>query len=159
MTVLRRRWPESHGPVWTADRSRRFESPGAGHARAHDQDFFFFFLLFFLLLFFFFGTFLPFLRASERPMAMACLRLFTLPPFPPLPLLSVPFLRLCIARFTSLPALREYLAISTSKAGSEFSDHTRLLHNCQPRESVSRSNRSFKQSRPPSTPYPPTAPA
>src|SRR3954469_24442948 len=109
MTVLRRRWPESHGPVWTADRSRRFESPGAGHARAHDQDFFFFFLLFFLLLFFFFGTFLPFLRASERPIAMACLRLFTLPPFPPLPLFSLPFFCFFTAFFTSLPALLEYL--------------------------------------------------
>jgi hypothetical protein len=42
---------------------------------------------------FFSGTFLPFLRASERPMAMACFRLFTVPPFPPLPLLRVPFLR------------------------------------------------------------------
>src|SRR5690348_7083040 len=31
----------------------------------------------------FFGTFLPFLRAFDRPMAMACLRLFTLPPRPP----------------------------------------------------------------------------
>src|ERR1700685_2967722 len=36
--------------------------------------------------YFFFGTFLPFLRALARPMAMACLRLFTLPPLPPLPL-------------------------------------------------------------------------
>jgi hypothetical protein len=26
------------------------------------------------------GTFFPFLRASESPMAMACLRLFTVPP-------------------------------------------------------------------------------
>jgi len=30
----------------------------------------------------FFGTLLPFLRAFERPMAMACLRLLTLPPVP-----------------------------------------------------------------------------
>jgi hypothetical protein len=28
----------------------------------------------------FFGTFLPFLRALESPIAIACLRLFTLPP-------------------------------------------------------------------------------
>src|SRR5262249_32874788 len=60
------------------------------------------------------GTFLPFLRASERPMAMACLRLFTLPPLPPLPLFSVPVLRRCMALFTSLLALREYLAMSSS---------------------------------------------
>jgi len=43
---------------------------------------------------FFEGTFWPFLRASESPMAIACFRLFTLPPLPPLPDLSVPlFLR------------------------------------------------------------------
>jgi len=28
----------------------------------------------------FLGTLAPFFRASERPMAIACLRLFTLPP-------------------------------------------------------------------------------
>src|SRR5262249_24313137 len=36
------------------------------------------------------GTFLPFLRTLERPMAIACLRLFTLPPRPRRPLLAVP---------------------------------------------------------------------
>jgi hypothetical protein len=40
--------------------------------------------------FFFRGTFLPFLRAFESAMAIACLRLFTLPPFPPLPLFAFP---------------------------------------------------------------------
>src|SRR6266545_1551647 len=40
--------------------------------------------------FFFLGTLLPFLRALESAMAIACLRLFTLPPFPPLPLFAVP---------------------------------------------------------------------
>ena len=65
-----------------------------------------------LLLLFFFGTFLPFFRASESPIAIACFRLFTLPP---LPLLSVPFFFLCMARFTSLPALREYFAIGSSR--------------------------------------------
>jgi len=53
------------------------------------------------------GTFFPFLRASDRPMAIACLRLVTF--FPLRPLLSLPEFRLCIARFTSLEALREYL--------------------------------------------------
>src|SRR5512138_2224096 len=43
------------------------------------------------------GTFAPFLRASERPIAIACLRLFTLPPWPLLPRLSVPCLRRPIA--------------------------------------------------------------
>src|SRR4051812_6073570 len=52
-----------------------------------------------------FGTFLPSLRASDRPMAMACLRLFTLRPLPDL---SLPRLNLCISRSTSLDALFEY---------------------------------------------------
>lgn len=54
------------------------------------------------------GTFAPFSRASDRPIAIACLRLFTLPPFPPLPLLSVPFLRRFIALSTRLPAALPY---------------------------------------------------
>src|SRR6202030_1086969 len=55
-----------------------------------------------------FGTFFPCLRASDNPIAIACLRLFTLPPRPPLPRLSVPRLRRCIALLTSLEAAREY---------------------------------------------------
>jgi hypothetical protein len=42
-------------------------------------------------------------------MAIACLRLLTLPPFPPRPLLAVPRLYRCISLLTSLLALREYL--------------------------------------------------
>jgi hypothetical protein len=53
---------------------------------------------------FFFGTFLPLRRASESPMAIACLRLFT---FLPLPLFRVPRLRLRIAPLTSRDALFE----------------------------------------------------
>jgi hypothetical protein len=37
-----------------------------------------------------FGTFLPFLRAFDKPIAMACLRLLTLPPLPPGPLRALP---------------------------------------------------------------------
>jgi hypothetical protein len=44
------------------------------------------------------GTLAPFFRASESPIAIACLRLVTF--FPLLPLLSVPFLRLRIADLT-----------------------------------------------------------
>lgn len=55
------------------------------------------------------GTFAPFLRASERPMAIACLRLFTVPPFPPRPDLRVPLFSRCIALFTLLPAAFPYL--------------------------------------------------
>jgi|SRR6266853_3712213 hypothetical protein len=36
------------------------------------------------------GTFFPFLRAFERPMAIACSRLLTGPPRPPGPLSAVP---------------------------------------------------------------------
>jgi hypothetical protein len=52
------------------------------------------------------GTFFPSLRASERPMAMACLRLVTF--LPDLPLLNVPFLRFFIARSTFLAEPLEY---------------------------------------------------
>src|SRR5215217_5768103 len=55
------------------------------------------------------GTFAPFLRASDSPIAIACLRLFTLPPLPPRPLLSVPFLRRRIALPTRLLADFPYL--------------------------------------------------
>jgi hypothetical protein len=47
---------------------------------------------------FFLGTLAPARRASDKPMAMACLRLFTF--LPERPLLNVPCLRSCIARFT-----------------------------------------------------------
>src|ERR1041385_156187 len=53
---------------------------------------------------FFLGTFAPFLRASESPIAIACLRLLTVPPLPPLPDFKVPFLRRRIALSTLLPA-------------------------------------------------------
>jgi hypothetical protein len=54
------------------------------------------------------GTFAPFLRASERPIAIACLRLFTVPPFPPRPDFSVPFFFRRIALATVLPAAFPY---------------------------------------------------
>src|SRR4029078_4683080 len=53
------------------------------------------------------GTFLPARRASDRPMAIACLRLVTFLPLRPL--LSVPRFFLCIALFTSFEADFEYL--------------------------------------------------
>lgn len=43
------------------------------------------------------GTFAPFLRASERPIAMACARLFTVFPLPDF---NCPLFFLCIASFT-----------------------------------------------------------
>src|SRR5579862_2441518 len=53
--------------------------------------------------YFFFGTRLPSLRASERAIAIACLRLFTLPALPPGPLLAVPRLKRRISLSTSCP--------------------------------------------------------
>lgn len=58
---------------------------------------------------FFFGTFAPALRASDNPMAMACLRLLTLPPLPPLPDLSVPCFRRRMALATVFCAPFPYL--------------------------------------------------
>jgi hypothetical protein len=61
-----------------------------------------------LFLFFerFFGTFLPSALASERPIAIACLRLLTLRP--DRPLFRVPALRFFIARPTLADAFFEY---------------------------------------------------
>lgn len=47
------------------------------------------------------GTFAPFFRASESPMAMACLRLVTRPPLPPGPDRRVP----CFSRRIALRTL------------------------------------------------------
>ena len=54
----------------------------------------------------FFGTLAPFLRASERPIAIACFLLLTF--LPDLPLLSVPALRFFMARPTFFAAPLEY---------------------------------------------------
>lgn len=58
----------------------------------------------------FFGTLSPSARASEMPIAIACSRLFTGPPAPPLPLLSVPasnsFMTLPIFLVAFAPYLR-----------------------------------------------------
>jgi hypothetical protein len=55
------------------------------------------------------GTFAPFSRASLRPMAIACLRLFTLRPEPDL---SVPFLRRRIALATVFDVVDFLFAMS-----------------------------------------------
>ena len=60
---------------------------------------------------FFRGTFAPFLRASDNPIAIACFRLFTRPPLPPLPDFSVPFFSRRTALSTLLPAAFPYRAI------------------------------------------------
>lgn len=83
------------------------------------EDFFavFFAPLFLLAAFFlpafffvaFFGTLAPFSLASDNPIAIACLRLFTVAPL--LPLFKVPFFLRRIALSTVLFAFFEYLAI------------------------------------------------
>src|SRR5205085_10593658 len=72
------------------------------------RDYTRFFRLLFFFAPFFRGTFAPFFRASDRPIAIACLRLLTVPPFPPLPLFNVPFLRRRIALSTRLLAALPY---------------------------------------------------
>ena len=54
----------------------------------------------------FFGTYLPLARASDSPIAIACLRLVTF--FFERPLFKVPALRFFIARPTSAEAFFEY---------------------------------------------------
>src|SRR5215472_196433 len=67
------------------------------------------------------GTFFPCFRASERPIAIACLRLLTTPPLPPLPRFSAPFFRLRIAFSTVFEAPFEYfLAILLLLCGQEY---------------------------------------
>jgi hypothetical protein len=61
---------------------------------------------------FFFGAFAPERRASESPIAIACLRLFTF--FPERPLLSLPRFISCIAFFTFLRDFLPYLAAMES---------------------------------------------
>jgi len=70
-------------------------------------------------LLFFFGTFAPFFRASDKPIAMACFLLLTVPPFPPLPDLRVPLFFRFIALLTLLPAALPYLAIFFAPPESE----------------------------------------
>jgi hypothetical protein len=67
----------------------------------------------------FFGTFLPAALASERPIAIACLRLFTFRP--ERPLFNVPALRFFITRSTSAEAFLEYFrAMMISPGGREL---------------------------------------
>jgi hypothetical protein len=67
-----------------------------------------------------FRNFLPLLRASERPIAMACLRLLTVLPLRPL--LSVRRLRLLIALLTVFAEPREYRRAITSAHASTRED-------------------------------------
>src|SRR5262249_52288490 len=61
---------------------------------------------------FFFGTLSPSLRASDRPIAIACFLLVTF--LPDRPLFNVPCFRSCMAFSTFLPAFLPYFAISAT---------------------------------------------
>jgi hypothetical protein len=76
---------------------------------------------------FFFGTFLPSARASDNPIAIACLRLVTF--FLERPLFSVPALRFFIARSTLADAFLEYFRamFSSLMAENNFGE-TRWFH-------------------------------
>lgn len=58
------------------------------------------------------GTLPPARLASDKPIAIACLRLVTF--LPDLPDRNVPRFRSCIARFTFRPAFFPYFAIGVS---------------------------------------------
>jgi hypothetical protein len=81
---------------------------------------------------FFRGTLAPFFRASESPIAIACFRLFTVPPFPPFPDLRVPFFFRRMALSTALPAAFPYLlpdfffVLELVFFGMKFSSHLEL---------------------------------
>jgi hypothetical protein len=66
------------------------------------------------------GTFAPLLRASLKPMAMACFRLFTRPPLPPGPLLRVPRFRRRIALSTLRLAPAPYLRPLDERRRDDF---------------------------------------
>src|SRR5262249_25572109 len=68
--------------------------------------------------------FAPFSRASLRPMAMACLRLLTFLPEPPL---SVPCLRSCIAFFTFFCAVVRFLAAGFFRVEARFAVDLRAV--------------------------------
>lgn len=66
------------------------------------------------------GTFAPFLRASERPMAIACFLLVTRPPLPPFPECKVPRFFRRMALFTDFAAAFPYRAIASSLNSSHL---------------------------------------
>jgi hypothetical protein len=78
---------------------------------------------------FFGGTFAPARRASDNPMAIACLRLLTFLPEPPLR--SVPSLRSCMTFLTFACAFFPYFAMSLLRWAGMSPD---ILH--QPRYRV-----------------------
>src|SRR5690606_36904289 len=92
--------------VGSPPRANKLTQPGNRSCVGRNRYFFLLARLrpppFFLRLLLFFGTFAPERRASDRPIAIACLRLVTF--LPERPLFNVPRLRSRIARATFLDA-------------------------------------------------------
>jgi len=88
------------------------------------------------------GTFCPAARASERPIAIACFRLFTFRP--ERPLLNVPALRFLIARPTLADAFFEYframIALLLVSVTEVRIDGRRLV--CEPRDRQAPANQN-----------------
>src|SRR6185436_2520895 len=80
------------------------------------------------------GTFAPARRASDRPMAIACLRLVTF--LPERPLLSVPRLRSCIARSTFCSAFLPYFAMRRPSLPSSTATVQSLCRSRRPEPAV-----------------------
>jgi hypothetical protein len=87
--------------------------------------------IYFLRAPFFFGIFAPDLRASDRPMAIACLRLFTR--FPERPLLSLPRFISCMARLTLRLPL--FLLVAVQVLAGIEREHM-VTHDCTRRPSA-----------------------
>jgi hypothetical protein len=75
------------------------------------------------------GTLPPALRASDSPIAIACLRLLTR--LPERPLLSLPRFISCIARLTLLCAFLPYLAMLRSPVTALAARGTHSIHGPQ----------------------------
>jgi hypothetical protein len=82
------------------------------------------------------GTLAPLLRASESPIAIACLRLLTLPPLPPLPERSFPCFARLTARSTLLLAALPYLAMASPLLRFRQSPAARQLSACDCRGEI-----------------------
>lgn len=82
---------------------------GGAHLEDFLRELVFFEVVFFLVPFLGGGTFAPDARASDRAMAIACLRLFTF--FFERPALSVPCFFSCMTFFTVLLALAPYFLL------------------------------------------------
>src|SRR5579864_4256905 len=76
---------------------------------------------------FFRGTLAPLERASDNPIAIACSRLFTVPPFPPGPDFRVPLCMRWMALSTRLLAASPYSRVERVFAAAIVSSRSRVF--------------------------------